>query len=250
MIRLSHAVRIAVGVAVVATALLAGVAQAADPPIGTIGLTSPDGSQTVSGAIGADGTTDACVNGQHSSASPSSAGSGSVLQLNDAACAAGSPSPAAGAGGSQAAGAGSGSAAGAGSAAAGASGATAAGASTAAQSAWVSATAARGLRIARVQYLTRDVTLTKRFRVWVTLRDLNGRRVRDAVVRVGPVAGARYTVAGAAATYTDRNGQARLVLTATSSMLGRLVMLQIAARTPSVRAATVGTVRLPRVAPR
>ena len=108
----------------------------------------------------------------------------------------------------------------------------------------------RGLRIARVQYLTRDVTLTKRFRVWVTLRDLNGRRVRDAVVRVGPVAGARYTVAGAAATYTDRNGQARLVLTATSSMLGRLVMLQIAARTPSVRAATVGTVRLPRVAPR
>jgi hypothetical protein len=114
----------------------------------------------------------------------------------------------------------------------------------------VTATGARGLRIARVQYLTRDVALTKRFRVWVTVRDLSGRRVRDAVVTLGPVAGAKRTIAGTAAAYTDRTGQARLLLTATSSMLGRLVMLKIAARTPSVRAVKVGTVRLPRVAPR
>jgi hypothetical protein len=114
---------------------------------------------------------------------------------------------------------------------------------------WVSATSARGLRIASVKYLVSDVVATKRLRVVITLRDLNGRRVRHAIVSVGPVAGAKRTVGGTTSTFSNRLGKAGLVLTATKSMLGRRLLLRITARTPSARAVTVGSVLLPRVAP-
>jgi hypothetical protein len=244
----SYAVRTVAGVVIAVVAVLAGAAYAADPPIGTIGVTSPDGTQTGTASAGSSGTADACVNGQHSGADPSASSSGAVT-INDAACAASSSSQSTGgAGGSQASG--SSGTAGAGGGAAAAGGGSAAGGAGSTASAWVSASGARGLRIARVQYLTRDVAVTKRFRVWVTLRDLNGRLVRHAIVSLSPVAAARHTIAGPAATYSNRQGQARLVLTATNAMLGRQLLLKIAARTPSVRAVTVGTVRLPRVAPR
>ena len=166
-------------------------------------------------------------------------------QVNDSACAASGGAVAVGSGGSQASAGGqtTGSAGGAG----GVPGAAATSGSAART--WVSASGARGLRIVRVQYFVNDVAATKRLRVLVSLRDLNGRRVRHAIVSVGPVAGARRTVVGTTSTFSNRLGQARLVVPATKSMLGRRLLLRITARTPSVRAVTVGSVLLPRVAP-
>jgi hypothetical protein len=232
------------GVVLVALACFAAAAHAADPPIGTVGVTSPGGSQTASGTVVSGGQTDACVNDQHSGVSPATGQNGGV-QVNDSACAASGGASPPGSGGAQA------SAGGQSTSSTGSAGGVPGAATTSgsASRTWVSATGARGLRIVRVQYFVNDVAATKRLRMVVSLRDLNGRRVRHAIVSAGPVTGAKRTVGGTTSTFSNRLGQARLVVPATTSMLGRRLLLRITARTPSVRVVTVGSVLLPRVAP-
>ena len=207
-------------------AVLAGGARAADSPLGTVAV-NPGGAQTAPGSAAQSGETDACLNGQRSTVSPNT---GNPAQINTGACAA-SSSPAGGtaaSGGSQ-----------------GAGRARATGSSGSRTSASQTASV-RGLRIARVQYFTNGVGFTKRFRVLVTVRDLHGRRVGNAIISIGALAGARHTVAGTNATFSNQLGQAGLFLIATKPMLGQRVLLRIAARTPGARAATVGSVLLPR----
>jgi hypothetical protein len=212
-------------------AVFVGGARAADSPLGAV-VVNPGGSQTATGSVTQSGETDACLNGQHSAVSPSS---GNPVQINSGACASsgsqtGGSGSAQGSGGSQ----GSGTTSGAGASGSGTSGSR----STASK---------RGLRIARVQYFTNGVGVTKRFRVLVTVRDLDGRRVGNAIVSIGALAGARHTVGGTNATFSNRLGQAGLFLTATKPMLGQRVLLRIAAHTPQARAAKlVGSVLLPR----
>ena len=51
-------------------------------------------------------------------------------------------------------------------------------------------------RIVRVRHFTKGVSATKRLRVLVTVRDLRGRPVRDAIVSVSRVPGAANTIFG------------------------------------------------------
>ena len=208
-------------------AVFAGGAGAADSPLGSV-VVNPGGSQTATGSVAQSGQTDACLNGQRSTAGPNT---GNPVQINSGACATSSSQTGGtgGSGGSQ----GSGSAGGKGSSGSGTSGSR-------------STASARGLRIARVQYFTNGVGFTKRFRVLVTVRDLDGRRVSNAIVSIGALAGARHTVGGTNSTFSNRLGQAGLFLTATKPMLGQRVLLRIAAHTPQARAGRVGSVLLPR----
>ncbi len=231
------------GVVLIALACFAAAAHAADPPIGTVGVGQPgriaDGVRH--GRVRRRG---GCVR-QRPALGRQPAPVERVVQVNDSACAASAGASPSGPGGSQAS---------AGGQTTGSTGGAEACPAQPPRQArpprkWVSASSARGLRIVRVQYFVNDVAATKRLRVVVSLRDLNGRRVRHAIVSAGPVAGARRTVVGTTSTFSNRLGQARLVVPATRSMLGRRLLLRITARTPSVRAVTVGSVLLPRVAP-
>ena len=219
---------------VLVAAVFAGSARAADPPLVAVNL---GGSQPTTGSVAQSGQTDACLNGQHSAVSPNT---GNPLQINTGACATnstqtGGTGTAQGSGGSQS------------SAGSQSSGNTTATGSSASSTSGSKSTASKtGLRIARVQYSTNGTGLTKRFRVLVTVRDLNGRRVSNAIVSIGALAGARHTVGGTNSTFSNRLGQAGLFLTATKPMLGQRVLLRIAARTPGARAGLVGSVLLPR----
>jgi hypothetical protein len=219
-------IQVLVGALLLIAAVLAGGARAADSPLATVAV-NPGGSQTAAGSAAQSGHTDACLTGQRSTVSPNT---NSPAQINSGACATSSSQ----ADGTEASGAsrGSGRAPGTGSSGSRASG---------------SRIASVGrLRIARVQYFTNGVGLTKRFRVLVTVRDYDGRRVGNAIVSIGALPGARHTVSATHATFSNRFGQAGLFLTATRPMLGQRVLLKIAARTPRASAATVGSVLLPR----
>jgi hypothetical protein len=232
-----------VSIALVAVAAgLATGARAAEPSLGTVVATSPDGSQNASGSVAGGGRTDACVNDQHSALDPLVSAPGGAATLNEGARGASGGShpsgsaPTAGRNGSQGSGSGS-------SATTTDSSRTRivsiASRSTSRTS--VSAAAARGLRIARVAFFTDKVPARKRQRVVVALRDLNGRSVRNAIVAASPVA-AKRTIPNTKMTFSNRLGQAQLVLGTTKRMLGRRVLIRITARTPSARAVTVGSV--------
>jgi hypothetical protein len=234
---------------VVLILVAAGVAvdaRGADPPLASIGnVTTPGDAATASGTVGSNGKTDACVNDDHSGANPSTSSPNGPVQINDDPCTT-SGTTASGGTGTQAR-----------TQAAADASATRSATSTAGVSgststrlvAWVFASEASGLRIARVQYLTNGTAATKHFRVVVTLRDLRGRLVRHAIVSTGRVAGAMTTVTGVRSTFTNRLGQARLALPVAKSMLGKQLLLRITARTPSARARTIGSVLLPRLGP-
>jgi hypothetical protein len=109
----------------------------------------------------------------------------------------------------------------------------------------VSAGHAVGLRIVRVRHLTKNVNLTNRFRVLVTLRDARGKLVRGAIVSVSRAPGAQSTISGMYATYSNKVGQASIGVAVANRMLGKRLYLKIAARTPSARTITLRSVRLP-----
>jgi hypothetical protein len=122
---------------------------------------------------------------------------------------------------------------------------TASGSTRASARSTVSAAGAVGLRIVRVRHLTKGVSVTKRFRVLVTLRDGRGRLVRDAIVTIGKVPGARNTISGKYPTFSNRLGQATVRVPVAKRLLGKRLFLKISARTPKARTITLRSVRLP-----
>jgi hypothetical protein len=96
-----------------------------------------------------------------------------------------------------------------------------------------------------VRHVTKGVSVTKRLRVLVTLRDLRGRYVRNAIVSVSRVPSAVNTISGVYATFSSRAGQATIAVPVAKSMLGKRLFLKIGARTPKARAITLRSVRLP-----
>lgn len=240
--RQRYAVLPSMVLAVLAIAFLLGsAARAEDPPVVSVGPVTASGN-TASGEVGSDGQADACVNDERSQADPSASETGSMVNLNQGGCQSSSGSSAGT--GSQAGGqSGAGTGSKRPSSARGTSGSTRSGGAAATAS--VAAGNAVGLRIARVRPTTRGVSTTKRFRVLVTLKDLQGRLVRDAIVSVGKAPGARNTVSGTCSTFSNRLGQANVVVHVDKGSLGKRLFLKISARTPKARAITLRSVRLP-----
>jgi hypothetical protein len=218
-------------VAAFAIALASG-ARAHDPPIVSVGSVEAV-DNTASGSVASGGQTDACVNDGSSTADPSA--TNGPVQLDTGSCAGAEGSPAS-AGGSLAATGSTGSKAGA------------SGGKSSATTAAVSSSDAIGLRIARVRHLTNGVAVTKRFRVLVTLRDMRGKYVRGAIVSVSRVPGAASTTSGVSSAFSNKSGQATIVVPVTESMLGKRLFLKIGARTASARAIAVRSLRLPALA--
>jgi hypothetical protein len=242
-------------VAVVAAAVLAGSARADNPPpVISVGpVSDPNNTVTASGSASSQtGKTDACVNQQHSGTAPPPSDAKNGVQVNDSACQSSTSTSTAGGAqngtGSPSAGVGRTT-----SAASGSSGARKTSANTASAkrsrsasaTAAVSASQALGLRITRIRYLTNAVQTSKRLRLLVTVRDLRGRLVRDAIVSIRGVPGAKLTITSTHATFSNRLGQAGFLVRVPKQTLGKRLVLLVAARTPKARALTVGSVRLP-----
>ena len=216
--------------------VLASGARAHDPPIVSVGPFGVAGS-TASGSVGSSGQTDACVNDDNSTVDPSAGSANDAVSINTGSCASTqSSSTGAGSTGSTGPSGSAGSTAGAG------------GARSSAAAAWVSSSEAIGLRIVRVRHVTKGVNVTKRFRVLVTLRDVRGRYVRDAIVSVGRVPSAVNTISGVHSAFSNRSGQVTIAVHVTKGMLGKRLFLKIGARTTSARAITLRSVRLPALA--
>jgi hypothetical protein len=253
--RLSLAVVALVGV--VACAVIAGSARADNqPPVVSVGPASdPNGSVTASGTAGSGGQTDACLNNQHSSANPSSANTQGAASVNDSTCQKGSGSTngAGASGGAQTAGNGrTVSSTGSAASSAGAQGAsTNRNAATSSVSragkaaATVAAVDAHGIQIVRVKYVKTQVATRRLLRLYVTVRDIDHRLVRDAIVSVKPLPNARQTIRVTLATFSNKLGRASLAVPLTTQMLGKRLRFLIQARTPNAHALELGSVSIP-----
>lgn len=220
--RRTHKPLVRLALAISAAALLMASTAAADDPIVTIGEIGGNGAPTASGAVDDEGTADACLNDDHSGVDSSET---TPIALNDSSCASNSTTSTGGGGNSTP------------TSTSGPRGTTG----------WVAASAAVGLRIAGVRILLTDVRSTKRFRVVVTLRDMNGRLVRGGIVTIDRAPGSVNTIRGRDAAFTNRVGKARLVAGVAKTQLGTRVMLRISARTPKARALQLRSVVLPRL---
>jgi hypothetical protein len=109
----------------------------------------------------------------------------------------------------------------------------------------VSASAADGVRVAKVRYFAKSVKRTKRLRVVVTVRDRENRLVHGASVtlrsrRSGRIFGRAFLRS------TNLNGKAKFVLRVRRAALGRRSTFMVIAKTPNAKATKRTSVRLPR----
>jgi hypothetical protein len=250
-------------VAVVAAAVVAGAARADNPPPPLVSVgptTDPTNTVTASGTAssGKDaGKTDACVNQQHSGTAPPPSNTQKGVQVNDRSCQTSTSTSTAGGAKN-----GTGSSNGAGSrtvsSSSGSSRAdTASAKRSRSASATVAASQALGLLTPHIRYLTAAVQSSRSLRLLVTVRDLRGRLVRDAIVSIRGLPGVEMTnedekIAGQVATITstqatlsNRRGQAGFVVRVPKQSLGKRLLLLVAARTPKANALALGSVRLP-----
>jgi hypothetical protein len=112
-------------------------------------------------------------------------------------------------------------------------------------SATVAAATAHGVQITRITYITEEVRSKKRLRLIVTVRDINGRLIHDAIVLVRPFPGAKHTVTSTLAGFSNPVGQASLAVPLTAQMLGKRLQFLVSARTPQAHTRRIGSVRLP-----
>ena len=80
--------------------------------------------------------------------------------------------------------------------------------------------------------MTDAVPTSKRLRLLVTVRDLRGRLVRDAIVTIRGVPGAKLTVASTYATFSNRLGRAGFLVRVPKQTLGKRLVLLVAATHP------------------
>lgn len=109
----------------------------------------------------------------------------------------------------------------------------------------VSASAAVGVRIAKVRYVTRSVKRTKRFRMIVTIKDQRGLLIRNAVVRVRGVK-AGWILRNPKAKKTNRVGQAAFLITGRQRAFGKRLWMVTSAQTKTAKASKKTAVKLPR----
>jgi len=104
---------------------------------------------------------------------------------------------------------------------------------------------AHGITITHVKYVTTQVRTRRRLRLIVTLRDLRGRLVRDAIVVVRPLPDAKHTIASTQVGFSNAVGQASLAVPIARRMLGAHLQFLIGARTPKAHTVTLGSVHVP-----
>lgn len=109
----------------------------------------------------------------------------------------------------------------------------------------VNASAAVGVRIAKVRYVTRSVKRTKRFRMVVTIKDSRGFLVRNAVVKVRGVK-AGWIVRNPKAKKTNRVGQAAFLLTGRQKAFGKRLWMMTSAQIKTAKASKKTAVKLPK----
>jgi hypothetical protein len=110
----------------------------------------------------------------------------------------------------------------------------------------VSASAAVGVRIAKVRYITRTVRRTKRMRMIVTVKDRRGLLVRNATVKTW----SRFTrriVRNPRIKRTNKAGQVAFLLRTTKRAFGKRLVMVTIAKTPTAVARKTTAVRLPRL---
>jgi len=246
----------AIGVIVASAAVLTCTAEAATPVVAVGPVGSPTGG-TAAGTVGSGGQTDACVNQQHSGANPSATNANGVAQINDSTC----PSV----GSSTVTAPQNGAASSSGTQPGGSSQSSVTNTTTSNKRAsatrhtanssnsiashrtvFVSALHARGVKIARIRYQLQGTKTHQHLRLLVTLRDRQQRLVRSAIVSLGGIAGAKSTLSGLRAAFSNRNGQAAFVVSLTKSMLGQRLLLQIGVRTPAAHTLAVASLPLPK----
>ena len=113
------------------------------------------------------------------------------------------------------------------------------------RSAAMAAADAHGVRVAHVKYITSHALAQRRLRLIVTIRDHDGRLIRDAIVVIRPLPAASHTVTSTQAGFTNAVGQTGLVVPLTTKMLGKRLQFLIAAHTPTAHTVAPGSVRLP-----
>ena len=191
-------------------------------------------------SVGSDGQTDACVDESHSGANPGSDDSGSVATVNDRSCTPADSTTS----GAATAGRSSGSdGPGAGAQAQAVPTAREQSSARASRAGTVAAANARGIVIARIRYVRSEVRSAGRLRVIVTVRDVDGRSIRDAIVFVRALPGAK-PVPGSQATFSNKLGQARFVVTVPRRLLGQRLRFLVGARTPTAHTLALASVRL------
>jgi hypothetical protein len=104
----------------------------------------------------------------------------------------------------------------------------------------VTAANARGIRITRIKYVSTQVPTRKRLRLIVTVRDIYGRLIRDAIVTIRPLPNATQTITTTAAGFTNAVGQAAMTVPVTTQVPGKRLQVLVSARTPKAHALEIG----------
>jgi hypothetical protein len=110
----------------------------------------------------------------------------------------------------------------------------------------VSAKAAQGVRIAKIRYITKNVRRTKRLRMVVTVKDRQGRLIRNAAISVRSKF-ARRIVRNPRAKKTNKVGQAAFLMKARNRAFGKRLVMVTIAKTPTAKASKASSVRIPKL---
>ena len=111
----------------------------------------------------------------------------------------------------------------------------------------VSAMGARGLRISKIRYVTTGVRASKRIRAVITVRDLRGYLVRDAIIQLGSLKPGRAK-GGTQIKLSSRIGTATFTVRLLPKAFGKRFYSVTTARTPWAKVRRVTSVALPRLA--
>jgi hypothetical protein len=113
----------------------------------------------------------------------------------------------------------------------------------------VSALGAKGLRISKIRYITKGVRSSKRIQAVITVRDLRGYLVRDAIIQHSSLKPGRVK-GGTQFKLSSRLGTATFALRLLPKAFGKRFYSVTTAKTPSAKARKVSSVALPRLAAR
>jgi hypothetical protein len=108
----------------------------------------------------------------------------------------------------------------------------------------VAAANARGIVIARIRFVRSEVRSAGRLRVIASVRDVDGRPIRDAIVFLRALPGAKPALSGSQATYSNKLGQARFAMVVPRRLLGQRLRFLVGARTPTAHTLDLASVRL------
>lgn len=109
----------------------------------------------------------------------------------------------------------------------------------------VAAAGAIGVKITKIRYLTKTVRAKKRFRMIVTVKDNQGRLIRNATIRVRPKI-KRFVVGNQRTKKSNKVGQANFLVLIRKAALGRRLFMITLAQTPKAKAQKTTSVRLPK----